>query len=132
AALRLPAVKAEEPTRHEPGGTAALTDPGIRLAGTATAVLRAAVGFLTFLIAFDFRRGGAPSWWFGLVLGASVVGTLLGAVLAPRLRERFAEERMVTGALVLIAVGAVVAGRVGGRPAAALLAGIVGVAANAG
>jgi hypothetical protein len=132
AALRLAPVDSPEPGRHEPGGTAELNDPGIRLAATATATLRAAVGFLTFLIAFEFRRRGAPSWWFGIVLGASMVGSFLGAVVAPRLRERTSEERMVAGALISIAIGAIAAGRVGGRPAAAILAFIVGIAANAG
>jgi hypothetical protein len=132
AALRLAPVDAPEPTRHEPGGSAEINDPGIRLAGTATATLRAAVGFLTFLIAFSFRRGGAPSWWFGIVLAASMVGSFLGAVVAPRLRERTTEERMVAGALIAIAAGALVAARVSGRPAAALLAFIVGLASNAG
>jgi hypothetical protein len=132
AALRLRAVAMPEPTRHEPGGTAELADPGIRLAATATATLRAAVGFLTFLIAFEFRRDGAPSWWFGVVLATSMLGSLLGAALAPRVRERIVEERMVAGALVSIALGAVIAGRVHGRLGAAILAGVVGFAANAG
>jgi hypothetical protein len=39
---------------------------------------------------------------------------------------------MLTGALISIAAGAIVAGRVGGRPGAAVLAFVVGVAANAG
>lgn len=132
AALRLAPVDRPAPERHEPGGTAELADPGIRLAATATATLRASVGFLTFLIAFAFRRSGAPSWWFGVVLAASMVGSFLGAVLAPRLRERTTEERMLTGALIAIAAGAIVAGRVGGRPAAAMLAFVVGIMANVG
>jgi len=133
AGLRLESGAAEpEPTRHQAGGTAELNDPGIRLAATATATLRAAVGFLTFLIAFAFRRGDAPSWWFGVVLAASMLGSFLGALLAPRVRARIPEERMVAGALIAIALGALVAGRVSGRPGAALLAGVVGFAANTG
>lgn len=132
AALRLRPVGADEPGRREPGGTGELTDPAIRLAATATAALRATVGFLTFLIAFTFRRGHAPSWWFGVVLIASMGGSLVGALIAPRLRRRVVEERLVAGALLLIAVAAIVAGRVNGRAAAALLAFAVGVSANAG
>lgn len=132
AALRLRSTRIDEPTRHEPGGTGELNDPAIRLAATATVMLRATVGFLTFLIAFAFRRANAPSWWFGVVLAASMLGSFLGAVAAPRIRRRVVEERMVAGALVLIAVGAVLAGWVHGRAGAALLAGVVGLAANAG
>ncbi len=102
------------------------------MAATATAALRATVGFLTFLIAFTFRRGHAPSWWFGVVLIASMGGSLLGALIAPRLRRRVVEERLVAGALLLIAAAAIIAGRVNGRTAAALLAFAVGVSANAG
>jgi predicted MFS family arabinose efflux permease len=61
-----------------------------------------------------------------------MVGSFLGAVGAPRLRARIVEERMLLGALVTIAAAAVVAGRVGGRPGAAVLAFVVGFAANAG
>ncbi len=132
AAFRMRPVAIREPTRHEPGGSGDVTDPGIRLGATATVMLRATVGFLTFLIAFAFRRGGAPTWWFGIVLAASMVGSFFGAVLAPRIRERFIEEHMVAGALMSIAVGAVVAGWLRGRPGAAVLAAVVGVAANVG
>ena len=132
AALRLAPVDSPEPTRHEPGGSAEINDPGIRLAGTATATLRAAVGFITFLIAFGFRRDGAPSWWFGVVLAASMVGSFFGAVVAPRLRERTTEERMLAGALIAIAAAAVVAARIDTRAAAAFLALVVGLASNVG
>jgi MFS transporter len=132
AALRLQPVATPEPARNEPGGTAELADPGIRLAATATAVLRAAVGFLTFLVAFTFRRGGAPSWWFGVAIVASMGGTLVGALVAPRLRARVIEERILGSTLVLLALASVVAGRISGRPAAALLAFFVGFSASAG
>jgi MFS family permease len=112
--------------------TADLHEPAIVLAaGTAMAVLRGGIGFLTFLIAFAFRRPpAAPSWWFGLVLMASLGGGLLGAVVAPRLRDRFTEERMLAAALAVVAVGALAATRLSVRPAAALLAGVAGLAAS--
>ena len=110
-----------------------LHEPAIVLAaGTAMAVLRGGIGFLTFLIAFAFRRPPqAPSWWFGLVLAATLGGGLLGAVIAPRLRQRVSEENMLGGALAVVAVGALAATRLSVRPAAALLAGVAGLAASA-
>ena len=69
----------------------------IRMAATGMAVLRAAVGFLTFFVAFAFRAPGAPSWWFGVVLAASLVGTLVGNVAAPPLRRILTEERILLG-----------------------------------
>jgi hypothetical protein len=75
------------------------------------AVLRAVVGFITFLVAFDFRRSRAPAWWFGVVLAGSSVGSLLGAALAPRLRRVVREETILVGSLLVPAV--VTRGRTG-------------------
>ena len=105
---------------------------GVRLAATSMAVLRAAVGFTTFLVAFVFRREHAPSWWFGVVLATSMAGTLLGAAAAPRLRERLREESILTGCLALLAAGGLFAARMDSRPATALFTFVVGFAASAG
>lgn len=125
------------PNRAQIGQAAAgdpsdLRHPGIRSAATATGALRAAVGFLTFLIAFSLRRAGAPAWVFGLVLVASMGGSLLGAVAAPPLRRRMVEERLLVGSLGVVAVSALVAARLGGRVAAVVAAGSLGLAASAG
>lgn len=101
------------------------------VASVAMALLRAQVGFLTFLVAFGFRHSGAPSWWFGVVLASSMASTLAGNALAPRLRTFVAEERIITGALVLVAVVAIGAARVEGRLWAAVVAAGVGLAAGA-
>ena len=96
-------------------------------------LLRGVVGFLTFLVAFGFRRAGAESWWYGAVLLASMAGTLLGALSAPRLRRSIREEHILLGALAAVAVAGVVtttAHHV--RLWAIVLAGVVGLAAGAG
>jgi len=113
-------------------GDAELHVLSVRMAATAMGVLRAIVGFLTFLIAFAFRHDDAPAWWFGLVLAASMVGSFAGAALAPGLRKRLAEERILQGALVLVVAVGLGAAWLGGLAASALLAGVVGVAAAAG
>jgi hypothetical protein len=104
--------------------------PAVRLAAGAMGSIRVVVGFLTFLIAFSFRRAHAPSWWFGLALGASVLGGLLGAAVAPRLRGRVEEHRIILVALAFVAATAVLAGQLGGRPGATLLALAVGIAGS--
>ncbi len=109
-----------------------LRHAGVRLAAIATGILRASVGFLTFLVAFALRRAHEPAWVFGLVLAASIAGTLVASVLAPLLRRRVPEEHMLAGSLGLVAVAMVVAVQVDGRPGAAVAAGAVGVAAGAG
>ncbi|MEO7556958.1 MAG: hypothetical protein ABIV94_10205 [Acidimicrobiales bacterium] len=74
----------------------------------------------------------SPAWHFGFVAGASVVGGLLGALLAPRLRRIVGEERILLGSLVGMAgVGAFCA-IVGGLGAAALVGLALGVAASTG
>ena len=70
---------------------------------TAMTILRCASGFLTFLIAFWLRHEGASTAFFGVVLSASAIGTLIGNVLGPRVRQRIREELMLLAALVLTA-----------------------------
>jgi hypothetical protein len=113
-------------------GEAELHVASVRLAAGAMGVLRAVVGFLTFLIAFNFRNDDAPAWWFGVALAASAVGSFLGAAVAPGLRKRLPEERILQGSLVLVVVVGLASLFLGGLPAAALLACSVGVAAAAG
>jgi Major Facilitator Superfamily len=133
AALRIR--PAAEPNPGErPEHRAELHAAGIRLAATAMGLLRGIVGFLTFLLAFGLRRGPhrAPSWWFGIVLAASLAGTLVAALAAPRLRARVREEWIIAGALAGVAVAGLVASRgTYVRPRAALMAAVVATAAGA-
>ena len=123
---------AAEPAAAPAMVKAELHAASVRMAATAMGVLRAVVGFLTFLVAFAFRHERAPAWWFGVVLAASMAGSFVGAALAPHLRRRLVEERILSGALALVVVAGLASVRLGGRPAAALLAAAVGVAAGTG
>ena len=129
-ALQIPTARASRPSTSEE--RAELRGAGVLLAASAMAVLRGTVGFLAFLLAFSLRSEGAPAWWFGVILGASAVGALAGAAIAPPLRRWVREERILFGSLVIVSIAAVVAIQMGGRPAAAMLGGVVGVAASAG
>jgi len=117
---------------------AELRDARVLLAAYATAILRGVVGFVTFLLAFEFRGGkegldistlgsaaggltatardidisgdpAAPAWHFGVVLLLAGIGALIGARLAPNLRERVAEERMLQTVLAVVGGGALFA-----------------------
>lgn len=110
---------------------AELRGSGILLAASAMAILRAVVGFLSFLLAFSLRGENAPAWWFGVVLAAGAAGSLVGAFVAPPLRKRVREEQILLGCLLFAAVGAAAALWLGGRPLAAVLAAVVGLAATA-
>lgn len=157
AGTRLPAVQ----VAAQPAGAAEraeLRGSGIVLAASAMGILRGIVGFLTFLLAFDLRGGsgrqpigsavgraahdalgfsggnggGRPAWHFGVVLGASVVGSLLGAVVAPRARKSMREEQMLLSVLALTIAGGLFGIYRGGLFGASVVAGVVGIAASAG
>lgn len=92
-------------------------------------VVRDAAGFE---VAPSVAGGASPTWHFGVVLAASLVGSLIGAVLAPRLRDAMSEERILQGSLVGTALAAVVAAGFGGVLGAAVIALGLGVGASAG
>ena len=138
-----------------------LRGTGILLAGTAMGVLRGIVGFMTFLLAFEFRGGRpgtnvkplgaalgastalvrkinvagdprAPAWHFGVVVAGAGIGALVGARVAPALRRRVAEERIVLGVLILTAIVGAIATWNSGLLGAFLLSATVALAAGAG
>jgi len=120
AAFRIPKAKrtAAPPAAAE---QAELHAASIRLAATAMTVLRAAVGFLTFLAAFDLKRSHAASWLFGL-----------GAVIAPRLRRVMREETILVGSLLVPAVVTLFGARAFGNTAIGVVACAVAVGAASG
>lgn len=130
ASLRIPPVAANGVL--PPEAKAELRAAAVVLAASAMALLRGTVGFLTFLVAFTLRREDAPSWWFGVVLASSMIGTLIGNLVAPRVRERVAEENILIVTLVGVAAAGLLAARGQSRMWAAVLAAVLGVAASAG
>ena len=106
--------------------------PEVVLGLTANSLLRGIAGFLVFLLAFGLRRSGAPLWWYGLALGASGIGALIGLSLVPRLRRIMGEPTMLLSCLLAICVGAVGAAYVGGLGVQMVLALIVGIAGAVG
>ena len=111
---------------------AELRAASVVLSASAMALLRASVGFLTFLLAFSLRTAKAGPGWFALMLIATALGTLAGNAAGPRLRERWREESMIVGALGLTTLGAALAAFFGGRMSAALAALLIGFSAALG
>ena len=133
---------------------AELRGAGIVTAAWAMGMLRASVGFMTFLLAFEFRGGdegvategvgrgvgaavgvarhqdifgnpGAPAWHYAAVLVCASGGALFGARLAPRLRRSVVEERIISGVLFNALVGTVLAGWIGSVVGAMLVAMVI-------
>lgn len=94
---------------------------------SAMSVARATVGFVEFFLAFSLRREHAATWWYGLLLAASGIGSLLGSMLVPALRRHLSVRRILAVALLAIASGSLAAALVGGLVAQALLTFVVGV-----
>ncbi len=150
-ASRIPATKvatspADEIERHELRGS------GIVLAASAMGYVRAVVGFLTMLLAFELRggvdpgptstgveighrvreslglvridltSGGAPTWHFGLVLVATGIGGLGGAMSSPRLRAVVREEKILAGSLAAVGLAGLLAALAGGLIGAVVMA----------
>jgi MFS family permease len=112
-------------------GPAASTHPEVTFALTAMSVLKFSVGFLTFLLAFDLRRDHATIW-YGPTLGLSIAGAVVGVLVVPRARRIFSEQQVLTLAIWLVAVTAVVTAVIGGVIIQTLLAFVIGFAGGAG
>lgn len=130
-ALRITPVRvadgaADETERLELRGTSIL------MAGSAMGWIRACVGFLTLLIAFDFQSGDRPPWEFAVVGGASVLSQLGGAAAGPRIRRMTSEENLLTGVLALVVTGGLFAIVLGGWMGATVLGACVGFAGGGG
>ena len=130
----------------------ALRAATILLSASAMALLRGAVGFVTFMLAFELRGGeegldvsapgaavggsvasargidivgdpGAPGWHFAVVVAAAGLSAFVGVQVAPILRRRAVEEMILLGALALGVLSALVAGISGGLEGLTILAG---------
>jgi len=76
--------------------------------------------------------GPPPTWYFGVVLGASVIGGLVGAAAAPPLRRAVAEERILLGSCGVAVLSGVSGAMLSGLVGYVLLAGGIAVSAALG
>jgi len=78
--------------------------PEVLLGLTAMSIIRGLQGFQIFMLAFGLRRmHGVGLYWYGLYLGASGAGAIIGLVLIGRLRDRLNEQQLLLSSLWLIA-----------------------------
>jgi hypothetical protein len=131
SATRLPhdvvAAEAADEVEAEQLHTAALETGAM-----AMTVLRANVGFTLFHLAFWFRTLDNGTLWLAATIGVASLATMAGNFLAPIMRARLSEERMLTATLVTSAVAAFGAALVGGPMVAVVLAGVVNMTAAVG
>ena len=155
--MKMPRVVVDDPETTD--DDLDIRSSGVRLASFVMATLRGIVGFVFFLLLFEFVRSELPDLsGIGTAAGAAVkaalgfellddpglpwykaaipfalwgFGGFAGNVIAPWFRRRFSEETMLVGAVVAVAVSAVAAVWAGGLSGAALVALIVGGSASA-
>jgi Major Facilitator Superfamily len=104
-----------------------LTVPSIGAVG-----MRAASGFLLFLLAFSLRAGHAPTYWFAVLALGGVAGGFLADVVAPRLPTATREEAVVIACLSAACIGAVLAFEIFGLPILTIFALLAGAAGEFG
>ena len=130
--LRLPHAQVAEaqPTLLE---QVELHAPSIVLGLGGMGLLRGMIGFLTILIAFGLRSGGRPLWEFGVVGAGAVAGSLLGAVIAPKLRAVLREEIILIAALIAAVIASAFSVFIlDGVLAALVIVTTIGIAGSAG
>jgi hypothetical protein len=106
--------------------------PQLRAPAIGAAGLRAASGFLLFLLAFALRRSGEPAWWFAVLGGAGTIGAFAGDLVAPRLPASLREEAVVISCVAGAAIGAVIAFEWNALPVLAVFALVVGMTGELG
>jgi MFS family permease len=109
-----------------------LHSTAIMRGAVAMTVLRASVGFIFFHLAFWLRSQDQGTVWFAAAVGASALAVMLGNALAPRIRTRVREERMLTATLGIATAAGVGLALVGSVLAGVVLAAILNFVAALG
>jgi hypothetical protein len=130
-ALRLPRVKRKHGTTELLDARREARGVSIRQALVAAAGLRFLVGFLVFHLAFALRREDLGSIGLGLLVASAATGSLIGAMLAPRLRRTLKEEGMLVTALVIAGIAGLIVGRWFNPISAAALVAAFGISSGA-
>ena len=106
--------------------------PLISISATAYTAIRFAVGAFVFGLAFALRRASEPAWMYGAALVAYGAGAYLGNLVAPAVRRRFGEDRLLGIALLGLAVSAAFAAAGGSRILIITVASVMGAATTFG
>lgn len=109
------------------GAVPALGVPAVGAVG-----MRAASGFLLFLLAFSLRVDEVPVYWFAVLAGAGVLGTFVADVVAPRAPRTIREEAVVIASVSAACIGAVIAFKLFGLPLLTVFALVAGAATELG
>ena len=104
--------------------------PRLQLPAMGAVGMRAAAGFLLFLLAFALRDAEVAPLWFAVVAGAGVIGGFVADVAAPALRTDRREEAVVIAAVSAAGIGALLASQLFGLPLLTVYAFAAGAASE--
>lgn len=111
---------------------AELRVPQVQVPATSWSIMRAAAGFLSFLVAFELKRQGAPIVVYGAVAVVSMGGAFGGTLVGPQLRRHLHEPQLMAAALALPAVVALAGSAGVGLVTFVAVSLAMGVAGNVG
>ena len=131
AAFGLPRMSGTRSEGEQKGARLSVRSIALRQAVVAAGGMRLCVGFLIFHLAFALRREEFGSVGLGLLIGSAALGSLFGALLAPRLRRRLREEGILLTTLFLAGLTALVAGRFFSLESSIVLVFVFGVTSGA-
>ena len=130
-AFRLPTVKGKVEAHEIAGAKARARSIPVRQALMAISGMRFLVGFLVFHLAFALRRDDFGTVGLGLLVGASALGSLVGALVAPSLRKGLKEEGILVSCLALAGLTSFAVGVWFSPVMAGILVFVFGVASGA-
>jgi hypothetical protein len=126
-AIRTPKSKGRRSHHERIGARRQLRSMAMRQAVVAATGLRFLVGFLVFHLAFALRREDSGSLNLGLLIASAAIGTLAGAVVAPRMKRGLREEGMLVLTTFICGVTGLFVGLYFSVPTAAVLVFVFGL-----
>lgn len=131
-ALRIPPMR-DEATAAPEVERSEVHSRSVVLGASVVTILRASIGFLIFLIAFELRRAGEPLFLYGAVAVAVGIGTFAATIVSPALKRRWlSEEQLFTVALLIASVAAFACAWQFGRLTVVAAGLAIGLTANIG
>jgi hypothetical protein len=128
--LRLPHPGTKGNPRRDVGPRGRISDLTVPAIGAVG--MRAAGGFLLFLLAFSLKTEDAPVYWFAVLAFGGVAGGFLADLSAPRLPSETREEVVVIACVSVAGIGALLAFALFGLPLLTIFAVVGGAAGEFG
>jgi hypothetical protein len=102
--------------------------PELTLPALGAVGMRAAAGFLLFLMAFALRSAEVPAYWFAVIGAAGLAGGFLADIVAPAMNRQTRAEAVVIASVSVAFLGAILASQLFGLPLLSVYAFTAGAA----